>query len=441
MHNGTQEADGREDGTKLPTATLASIASVEENRLLFDSMLLGRDLWIGLYRDVAEAESPAPQAHGWRWVNAPRAAKSLDDPASGLTSSSATAPGAASASAFTNWHVGEPDAHYGREECAFISGSTGEWGDYGCGLAEMRCLCESGAAATAAYVQFSHELADATEAAKKRQRRWATLVVSLLACIALPLTSAMSDPTAAAARSQRYAIYVGLALFVGGFAPCVAHNMFGSWTAMQLGTWSNYMPFGALGGFILIDALPNTSRHQRLLAVFVGCIFWMICATCAASAVYFAKSARSQESCLAWALSAVNAVGACNLCHMGTQSATISNAKLNQRINRLGRGVTGFSVLLLLLHFGWVGLQVEPDSMWQHPYSPGHAATALSFLTIAIFGGQDTVSKRWQQYKKEPEPNPDSGSVTTTQVTQSERDSSNAQKRPKSACLAAGGNV
>lgn len=156
----------------------------------------------------------------------------------------------------------------------------------------MRCLCESGGAATAAYVEFSHELADATEAAKRRQRRWATLIVSLLTCFALPLTSAMSDPTAAPTRSQRYAIYLGLALFVGGFAPCAAHNMFGSWTVMQLGTWSNYTPFGALGGFILIDALPNTSRHQRLLAVVVGCSFWTVCAMCVVSAVYWSKSAR-----------------------------------------------------------------------------------------------------------------------------------------------------
>ena len=48
---------------------------------------------------------------------------------------------------------------------------------------------------------------------------------------------------------------------------------------MQLCPWTYYTPVGALGGFILIDALPNTRRHQRLLAVVMGCILWTICVT------------------------------------------------------------------------------------------------------------------------------------------------------------------
>ena len=150
-------------------------------------------------------------------------------------------------------------------------------------------------------------------------------------------------------------------------------------------------------------------------------------------------SSCSKHSGLFWCFAAANAIGASNLCHMGTQNASISNAKLNARINHLGRGVTGFSGLVAASCLAADALQ-DPDAIWQHPYSPGNAATALTWICIAIFGSQDIVSKRWQQRKKEPEPSPVSGSPTATQV-QSERESSNAQKRPKSACMAAGDNV
>jgi len=221
--------------------------------------------------------------------------------------------------------------------------------------------------------------------------------------------------------------------------------MFGVWTAMRLGTWTNYTPFGALGGFIVMDGLPNTRRHQRLLAVMLGGIFWTIFATCVAAAMYFAKSGRSKESVLYWCFAAVNAVGASNLCQLGTQNASVSHAQLNARINCLGRGVTGSCGLMLLLLVCWWGLQ-DPDAIWQHPYSPGNAATALSWMGIAIFGWQDTVSKRWNERKKQalgPEPStgraaPGAASAARyAPLAQHERESSNVQKRATSACTAA----
>ena len=417
-HNGTQQG-----------ATLASIGSSEENRLLFKSLLLGRDLWIGLYRSAPKSEGRSQLHDGWRWANEP-ASPNL---ASGVRASP-------SVSVFTNWHRGEPDALYGREDCAYISGATGKWGDYGCELAEMRCLCESGGVPTAAYVEFTSEHAKESERVARQLRQATLVVIALLTAMALPLAIAMTDTTASSGQQlqQRCTVYVGLGLLVGGFAPFVAHTFFGCWTAMHLGTWSSYAPFGPLGGFIVIDAVPNTSHQQRLLAIVVGVLVLTIGAACVASALYFAKWDRSTESGLFWGFAALNCIGGYHLCRLATRP-NISHAQLNARINFLGRLVAGTAGLLLLLQFGWMGIQ-DPDGMWQHPYSPGNTATALSWLGIAYFGEQDTVSKRWQRRKKTSEPCATAAGSTDVLV-QSEPESSKAQKRPKSACAAASDNV
>jgi len=382
------------NGTKqLKGATLARIGSSEENRHLFESLLLGRDLWIGLYRAAPESQGRLQLHDGWRWASEPAL-----DVASGVGASDDDA--SPSALTFLNWHQGEPDAAYGREDCAYISGANGRWGDYGCNLAEMRCLCESGGARpSAAYVEFSSRHEKDTRRVATRQRLWATLVVALLTAITLPLSTAMADTTASGQRSQqRRTVHAGLVLFLGGFAPFVAHAVFGCWTAMQLGTWSSYTPFGARGGFIMIDAVPNTSRQQRLLAVVVGCLFGTIGATCGAHAFYLVRTDRGTESGLFLGFAAVNCIAAYHLGQLATRLST-SQSQLNALINFHGRLVTGIAGALILLQLAWMGVQ-DPDGVWQHPYASGNTATALSWLSIAYFGEQDTVSKRWQHRKK-----------------------------------------
>ena len=99
----------------------------------------------------------------------------------------------------------QPDARYGREDCAYISGANGRWGDYGCNLAEMRCLCESGGAMpSAAYVEFSSRHEKDTRRVATRQRLWATLVVALLTAITLPLTTAIKAGQSTSARAPRW---------------------------------------------------------------------------------------------------------------------------------------------------------------------------------------------------------------------------------------------
>ena len=102
--------------------------------------------------------------------------------------------------------------------------------------------------------------------------------------------------------------------------------------------------------------------------------------------------------------------------------------------------ISRLSAALILLLFGWVGMQ-DPDGAWQNPYSPGNTATALTWLGIAFFGEQDTVSKRWQHRKKASESQPCATVAGTEVHVQSERESSKAQKRSKSACAAAADNV
>ena len=145
-----------------------------------------------------------------------------------------------------------------------------------------------------------------------------------------------------------------------------------------------------------------------------------------------AMSSCSKHSGLFWCFAAANAIGASNLCHMGTQNASISNAKLNARINHLGRGVTGFSGLVAASCLAADALQ-DPDAIWQHPYSPGNAATALTWICIAIFGGQDTVSKRWNERKEQAsglDPSPGAaGAARYVPVAQNEHESSNVKYR------------
>ena len=247
----------------------------------------------------------------------------------------------------------------------------------------MRCLCESGGVPTAAYINFSSEHAEDSKREARWQRLWATVLVVLLTCITLPLTSAMADTTASREKKcqQRCAVHASLALLVVGFAPFVAHTFFGCWTAMHLGAWSSYTSFGALGGFVLLDALPSTSRQQRVVAVVVASLFWMIGAACAAFAL---KPETSMAlSGLFWGFAVVNCVAAYHLCQLVMRQST-SHVWLNARVNFLGRLVTGVAGLLLLLVLCWMCFR-DPNWAWQHPYSPGSAATALLWLGVAVF--------------------------------------------------------
>ena len=131
-------------------ASLATLGSIEENLWLLGALSLqGKDLWIGLYRgetDAAQATAAGNStfASTWRWASGHRSGESLNA-----------------------WRTGQPDARFGREDCGFISGSTGEWEDFACDLREMRCLCELGNSATAAYRETMRSHAEAMRATSK----------------------------------------------------------------------------------------------------------------------------------------------------------------------------------------------------------------------------------------------------------------------------------
>ena len=292
---GSSGADG-----KAYHATLATLGSAEESRRLFDSVGLTswQDLWIGLYRTSGggsvEAEKGRAgndtQLSNWRWL-AGAGGQGTSEGESSTTGS---------------WRAGQPDARFGREDCGYVSGTTGEWEDYGCDLREMRCLCELGASASPEYHTSMKVHAAEMGEVTSRQRVWVAMVIGAFFALPLFLSTpeggggrgggggAGSGRGGASGRSlqvwwrafyrspdrtnlqgadftchgsaRRFATHLGTALFFWGFTPVAFHYGLGIWDGMRLGAWTTYHWMGCVGGFILCEALLPAQQWAHAIA-------------------------------------------------------------------------------------------------------------------------------------------------------------------------------
>lgn len=350
-------------------ASLATLGSIEENLWLLGALSLqGKDLWIGLYRgetDAAQATAAGNStfASTWRWASGHRSGESLNA-----------------------WRTGQPDARFGREDCGFISGSTGEWEDFACDLREMRCLCELGNSATAAYRETMRSHAEAMRATSKRQRVWAAIIVG--GFIALPLfhggpqaRSNAGGGDKGVGKARRVAIQLGLVLFFCGFAPFIFHYAFGAWHAMQLGAWPSYACFGALGGFLLLEAVP--SGQQWKVAGICSFIFVSISTLCILDVIRSSHIMSSSRMCLFIGFALINAqYGYGFLSPLMTKHVTTYDIYKNNY--RCGTSITNMGAAFLLLCFMGPVYLNDPDLAWQHPYAPGTATTAITWSVVGL---------------------------------------------------------
>jgi hypothetical protein len=207
--------------TYLPTYLLTTLAPGDQN-----------PLWIGLYRAGTDGDdggdddgSGAGGGNASRSGAAAGAAGGRWQWAGGAPTEAAAKEGSASPPLPSGWRHGQPDSHFGREDCAYVSMTTGEWDDFGCDLRELRCLCELGGAATEAYHATMRAHAAEMEEETARQRVWAALVVG--AFFAFPfLGSANGGGTQQLCRSSvlqlaapHLGVHLGVGLCLCGSAP------------------------------------------------------------------------------------------------------------------------------------------------------------------------------------------------------------------------------
>lgn len=378
------------------TATLATISSPAVNRFLFERLASGSkavatDLWIGLYHSPLAANLSSE----WLWANEREAAMPK----------------------FTSWQRGQPDALYGREDCAFLSGTTGQWEDFACHLPELRCLCELGDPPTPSYHEAATQHADLMRADAARQRMWATLVIGGIAAlpIALPLSgsveTALSSLTASQRReaalhassppsfhgqptpsprlslARRALVHLGIIMLIGGFAPFIAHHLYGCWNALHLrgvaAAYTIYLPFAPLGFCILKEALPGV--YQRWLAI-VSPTMCLAMALTAARNTYRLYSWEEPHGtlmmCTFLGLACANTIFPGRVLYHALRPST-SHYQLYAMMDTAHYYIAGTAGALILLGFGPIAM-LDPDMARYHPYSLGIWTTALTWIATAL---------------------------------------------------------
>ena len=387
-------------------ATLASVLSSKENQFVHSQLLSGKDLWIGLYRTLHPTNSsegppspssshPPTKSSGWLWVNVLQMV-----------------------TPFSNWRDGQPNEKYGLEDCAFISGSTGEWEDYGCNLAELRCLCELGASVSESYHHATVQRTQAMRFVAVRQRMWATLLFGAVVALptVLPLTkeknsgkhlgvrlrdslpllgkaSLLRDPGADSAQNLGWRAFacLGFAVWATSFAPFFAHHLCGCWNAMQLGPWPNYTPPGAAGGLLLLNTMPG--KYQRFFSIFAAALSLANTVTSAKCALDQAAYSPSHTDVGAWRIFYIytffamfNGAHAVGMLYVGMRPST-SHYQLFVHNHFAGRMLAAMCGITLFLGFGPI-MSVDPDLARRHPYSAGTVITAFAWVSTAIFSSR-----------------------------------------------------
>ena len=377
-------------------ATLATIESSRQNRFIFETLARGKDLWMGWY---SNDEASAGWSRG-RWVNGRGAAHDA---------------GPVPFTPFTHWRAGQPDAKFGREDCAYLSGTTGEWEDYACDLREFRCLCELGLDADAPYYDAMRAHDDAQLAESKQRRVWAALVVG--AALILPLTStghslrsrphvlpatsasrahdplrlarlrpsllgASEDPEVSWVRCAMACL--SSAMFFCGFSPFLCHYLGGVWTVLQLGQWPSYAPLAGLGGFMMLESLP--ASLQRKAAAGQGVFYTVIVLVCARRAFEHARDPQSEalgtpKMLMFFGFALLNGLAASTVFRQAMRGSATPH-ELYCTSSQCGRLLAGTAGQLLVLCF-FVPVANDPDMAAHHPYSAGVALTAGCWMALA----------------------------------------------------------
>jgi hypothetical protein len=387
-------------GTAGRNASLATrLGSSEESaRLLASLQLRDEDLWVGLFRashgtpgvpPMREAPTWTPPGGGgvlsdWRW-----------------SSSEGEGEGEGGVALLGSWKVGQPDARFGREDCAYVSVATGEWSDYGCDLREFRCLCELGRPASEAYEESMAVHAEAMSDAAARQRVWAALVVGAL--FALPLFDTWRVDGAAGAGAdggergggrrlssgavRQLLMHVSVGMFFCGFAPFICQYAFGSWHSLQLGPYCNYFFLGCAGGFLLVETVPPC--RQWVLSIFAAGLFSCLFIACMLG---FWKSANDDDAGVGvfvchGLFAAVLAHGAFSFVAPALRrDAPATPIDYYWNNYRAGSSLAFSGGLVVLLCFAAPLYMRDPDFARQHPFMPGTITMAFTWIALGLFG-------------------------------------------------------
>ena len=306
-------------------------------------------------------------------------------------------------STYTNWEVRQPDGRFGHENCAFMSGSTGLWGDYGCHHAEFRCLCELGAQAPPTYHESMQSLGVALETAATMHR--VLLAVAIVAAVGLPLLLEnmwQASPRRGAAASERseschrprwtttaessVLLHVGWGFTFGSWLTFICHYALGIWDGAFLGSWTNYTTFVPVGAILMLEC-----AHPGYLVIPASMVLG-VCAliTSVSAANLYDVAARSNryEGDIAYVFVWFG-FGAVNCLCGHRLFATFLRHDLSPRMRYdIGmwapRVIAGTSGIVLATGIA-AAIVSDPKSAMQHPLSFGSIATSISWVAFGLF--------------------------------------------------------
>ena len=327
-------------------------------------------MWIGLHQALGRA--------GWRWVDG----RPLDEQSA-------------------VWAADWPPGRFGREDCAYMQGTTGRLLMFDCEAAELRCLCELGSTASDSYLADMAESMDELDREAFSYRVWLALVVG--AFLSYPLLSNRHSnphrglqhlrkaPQEGTRRSLKRDLMfsVGVLLFLGAYTPYILHEM-GHWRAFRLGSWTYYLPLGPLVAIAMLS-IPQHSRHQCSIGFILASIFALI-------AVFLLKGFQLVEkwntACVFLGMALFLLYSSCSL-FLQVYACTQRGSPMSEMCTSTffyGRVVSFASGLLILLMF-MCPMVVSDPLYLEHPFAPGVIATSASWMTAGLIYSRENVKK------------------------------------------------
>ena len=327
-------------------------------------------MWIGLHQ--------APGRAGWRWVDG----RPLDEQSA-------------------VWAADWPPGRFGREDCAYMQGTTGSLLMFDCEAAELRCLCELGSTASDSYLADMAESMDELDREAFSYRVWLALVVG--AFLSYPLLSNRHSnphrglqhlrkaPQEGTRRSLKRDLMfsVGVLLFLGAFAPYILHEI-GYWRAFRLGSWTSYFPLGP-GVVIAMLSYPPHSRHQCSVGFVFASIFALV-AVCLLKGFLFLEMRYSAYLWLGIAL--VLLYSSCSL-FLQVYACTQRGSPMSEMCDSYffyGRVASFASGAMLLLMF-MCPLVLSDPLYLEHPCTPGNIAASVSWMAAGLICSRENLKK------------------------------------------------